>query len=234
MPDATLTSDKTMLRRKILGVRIRHARTRAGLNQREVGEALGISADSVSDIEFGRRHISLPHLEVLALIFNVPVGYFWSEDAIDEPNLDFPTQEATTLRQRIIGTLLRQARTKAGRTQDEAAELLDISSTTLSDYEYGKTEIPLQDLESLSDFLKVSLDYFLDEGITPRQPESNGQTQTTTPIDRITDYSQLPPDIREFLSNPANLLYVNIAMKLSELSAETLRAMAEGLLEVTY
>jgi hypothetical protein len=30
------------------------------------------------------------------------------------------------------------------------------------------------------------------------------------------------------------MLYVNVAMKLSNLSAETLRALAEGLLEVTY
>jgi hypothetical protein len=44
----------------------------------------------------------------------------------------------------------------------------------------------------------------------------------------------LPKHVREFLLNPANLLYINIAMRLSGLSAETLRNLAQGLLEVTY
>ena len=230
MPDSALVSEKVALRRKILGVRIRHARTRAGLNLREVGEALGISADLASDIEFGRRDGTLPQLEVMALIFNVPVIYFWSDDSIEEPDLNFPTQEAIAIRQRIIGALLRQARTEAGRTQEDLANVLGVSAGKISNYEFGKTEIPLQDLETLTDILSVSLSYFLDEGIAaPDQPPQQAPT-----LDEITDYSELPKEVREFLSNPANLLYIKIAMKLSELSADTLRALAEGLLEVTY
>ena len=229
MPDSKVAETRATLRRKILGVKIRHARTRAGLNMKEVGQALGISDSLVSDIEFGRRDVSLPQLEVMALIFNIPVLYFWSDVVIEEPNLNFPTLEAIALRQRIIGVLLRQARIEAGYSQEDVASYLGISTSRISSYEFGKADIPLQELEALANHFQVSFDFFLDQGIRPGY--SNGNSPS---LDDIAAYSQLPHNIREFLSNPANILYVNIAMKLSNLSAETLRALAEGLLEVTY
>jgi transcriptional regulator with XRE-family HTH domain len=231
MADSTLTPEKVTLRRKILGVKIRHARTRAGLGLKEVGQALGVSSEVVSEIELGRLPISLPQLEVMALIFNISVMSFWAEEPIKESNLSFPTREAIALRQRIIGALLRKARIESGRSQEELASLLEIPVTRISEYEFGKAPISIQELEALADYLKRPLSYFIDQGIPVAHNESNGQA---TPLNEIVDMSQLPKEVREFLSNPANLLYVNIAMKLSELSADTLRALAEGLLEVTY
>ncbi len=217
------------LRRKILGVRIRHARTRAGLTLKDVGQALGISTGLVTDIELGRRDASLPQLEVLALLFNIPVVYFWSEDPIEEPRPAVRAIEAMALRQRVIGVLLRQARLEAGRSQDELARLLDVPTSRIAAYEFGKMEVPLSELEALAAYLKVSMSYFLDQGIWPDQAAG-----PVASLDEIAQFSQLPKNVREFLANPANLLYVNIAMRLSDLSAETLRALAEGLLEVTY
>lgn len=229
--NSTKADEQSVLRRKILGVKIRHARTRAGLNLKEAGQALGISAELVSDIEFGRRDVSLPQLEVMSLIFNVPIVYFWSDDVIEEPDLDYPTQEAMALRQRIIGTLLRQARTEAGQSQEDLAKVLGVPISRIPNYEFGKTEIPLSELELLAEHLNVSLSYFIDQGISRANTPTDGQSATA---DEIAHFSQLPADVREFITNPANLLYINIAMHLSEVSAETLRALAEGLLEVTY
>jgi transcriptional regulator with XRE-family HTH domain len=195
---------------------------------KEVGEALGISSGLVTDIEFGRRDVSLPQLEVMALIFNVPVIYFWSDEPIEDMNREFPTREAMILRQRIIGVLLRQARVEAGRSQEELASLLSIPASRISNYEFGKTEIPLLELEKLAASLNVSLSYFMDQGLSA---QAGGGAPT---LDEITQFSELPKDVREFLLNPANLLYINISMRLSDVSAETLRGLAEGLLEVTY
>jgi transcriptional regulator with XRE-family HTH domain len=224
MPD----SKAALLRRKILGVKIRQARIRSGLNLNDIGKALGISASLVSDIEFGRRDVTLPQLEVMALLFNVPVVYFWSEELIDEPSREFPTLKAMMLRHRIIGVLLRQARIEAGRSQEDLARLLGVPASRIASYEFGRTEIPLQELEVLASYLNVSLSYFMDQGIRP------GDENHVATLDEIAQFSQLPKNVREFLTNPANLLYVNIAMRLSDLSAETLRSLAEGLLEVTY
>lgn len=229
MASPKITSEAAALRRKIIGVKIRHARSRAGLGVTEVGDAMGVPATVITEIELGQRHVSLPQLEAMSLIFNVPVNYFWSEGAIKEAAVEFPVREAMAIRQRIIGVLLRQARTEAGRTEHDLAHALGVSAGTISDYEFGRAPIPLQELEALADYFNLPLSYFIDEGITPHL---NGYHEPT--LNEIADFSQLPKEVREFLSNPANLLYVNIAMKLSELSADTLRALAEGLLEVTY
>lgn len=223
------TAEESAIRRKILGVKIRHARTRAGLGVTEVGQILGTPATAITEIELGQRHVTLPQLEAMALAFNIPVTYFWSKGVLEEPDVTFPTREAMVLRQRIIGALLRQARTEADRSEHDLANMLGISTNTITDYEFGREPIPLQDLEAITEYLDISINYFIDDGI---QPGTNGYKEPT--LNEIADFSQLPQEVREFLANPANLLYVNIAMRLSELSADTLRSLAEGLLEVTY
>ena len=225
MPDR----DEAILRKKMMGVKIRHARVKAGLHEKEVAEALGISSDLVSNIELGQYEPSLPQLEVMAFLYNIPLSYFWSEDPIEKADWDFPTLEALALRRKVIGVLLRQARTEAGRSQEDLAQLLEVSPGQVASYEVGKNDIPIQQLETLAAHLNVSIDYFLDEGID--RTKSNGRRVT---LDEISQFAELPEEVREFLLNPANLLYVNIAMRLSDMSAETLRNLAEGLLEVTY
>jgi hypothetical protein len=44
----------------------------------------------------------------------------------------------------------------------------------------------------------------------------------------------LPPDVREFVLNPTNALYLRIAMLLSSMKADHLRQIAETLLDITY
>lgn len=223
-------SSAVILRRKILGVKIRYARTRAGVNLQEVGEALGVSADVIADVEFGDRDVTLPQLEVMALLFDMPIVYFLSDTDFEDTHRNYPTQEAIALRQRVVGALLRQARVEGGRSQEQVAEYLGVSTEFVSNCELGQAEMPLMQLQALSGYLGVSLDYFLDEGLSTSQ--SNGQAGPG--LEELSQFAELPKEIREFLLNPANLLYIKIAMSLSSLSAETLRALAEGLLEVTY
>lgn len=220
-----------VLQKKLRGVKIRRARTRAGLSEKEVAEALGITTEEMTDIEFGRRETTLPQLEVMSLFFNVPVAYFLTDLPIEESDHgQYPSHEAIALRERAIGVLLRQARIEAGNSQEELAQTLGLDLERVADYELGKAEIPMGQLEAVADYLNVSLDYFLDQGLeTERFINGRGVT-----LEEITSFTELPEDVRDFIVNPANTLYIKIAMNLSELSAETLRTLAEGLLEVTY
>lgn len=216
------------IRSKILGVLLRNARVRAGMTIKDAAESTGFPTSAISDYEYGRRDISLPHLEVLAYTYRVPITYFWSDDPIpDDEDRDLPIEEAMELRRRIIGVLLRQARIEAGYSQKDLAKLLDCPSSRISSYEFGRTDIPLLELEKLADFLEVPLSYFLDQGLTSSGDQMAG-------IDELEHLAQLPEDVREFMLQPGNLLYVRVAMQLSSLSAEAIRKVAEGLLEITY
>ena len=46
-------------------------------------------------------------------------------------------------------------------SQKIVADLLSVHQTTYSSYELGKLEIPLESLEKLADFYRVSVDYLL-------------------------------------------------------------------------
>ena len=223
-----LQPEAAVLRRKILGVMLRHARLRANLSLKEVARRTGFSNTAISDFEYGRRDLTLPQLEVVAYLYGVPVSYFWSEDAlVEDEERALPVEQAMTLRRRIIGVLLRQARLEANVSMNRLAEVLDCPPARISNYEAGRIDIPLHELERLAELLGVPLTYFFDQGIKP-------DSAHTATIDEVKQLAQLPEEVRRFVFHPGNLLYLRLAMQLSSLPASTLRRLGEGLLEITY
>lgn len=70
-------------------------------------------------------------------------------------------REALDLRGRILGVLLRDARMHAGRTVEECARFLGISSDDLKASEEGERPLSLPELEALAYFLNVPVSHFL-------------------------------------------------------------------------
>ena len=220
--------DTLALRNRIIGLLLRDARVRADKAKRECAAVLGVSTSTITAYEEGRKYISLPELEVLAFFLDVSVTHFWDQEAslIAEEKLP-PLEEVLRLRHRIVGALLRQARLEAGFSQKKLAELLDCPSSRVSAYEYGERPIPLAELEVLAQALDLSLEYFMDERSGPIGEWEKAQEEYNS-------FLELPEEIREFVSRPINQSYLELAMKLSEMSADGLRNIAEGLLEITY
>jgi len=220
-------AEALQIRDKMLGVLLRQARLKAGKTQKDCAAVLGYSPSVISAMEYGRRPITLPELEVLAFLFNIPVQTFWDPQPLSEETLPLPAPEVMLLRRKMIGISLRQARLAAKRGRQECAEALSIPADWISEYEYGERDIPLSHLEVLAEFLGVDLFYFLDDQATPRRQGERARAA-------MKRFSELSPDIQQFVLQPSNTLYLRIAMKLSSLSAETLRQIAEEILEITY
>jgi transcriptional regulator with XRE-family HTH domain len=212
-------------RRKMMGALLRRARLNAGLDIDACAHAVGAAAEQFHAYETGEADVSLPQLEILSRLFGLPVTYFWNEDiapvAGDAP---LPTEVVLGVRRRMIGVLLRQARLAAGKRLGECADLLGAPSETVAAYEYGRQDIPFASLELLAGFLHVPVTYFADEELV-----SNSDRE----LHALELLNQLPPDTREFVLKPANVLYLRLAMLLSSLSTETLRHLGEGLLDIT-
>lgn len=223
------TREAMAIRSKIIGVLLRNARIRAGKSRKDCAAVLGCSPDTISRFEYGRKDITLPQLEVLAYFLGLPITYFWDKNAIpeEEEEIERPVDEIMTIRRKIIGVLLRQARLNAGKSQKQCAEALSCPVDRISQYERGQRDIPLPELEALADFLEVPITYFLDEQAAPLSTE----TPTRVGVETL---AELPPDVRDFVSNPTNVLYIRIAMKLSTLSVDALRQIAETLLDITF
>lgn len=60
-----------------------------------------------------------------------------------------------------IGAKLKAARTKAGLTQEQAAQVLDVSRQTISNWENGKTYPDIISVIKMSDQYHISLDHLL-------------------------------------------------------------------------
>ena len=50
----------------------------------------------------------------------------------------------------------------------------------------------------------------------------------------LQDFQALPSNLQLFVSKPVNRPYLELALRLSDMPVERLRAVAEGLLEITY
>lgn len=220
--------EAVVLRDRIIGVLLKDARQQAGRTKQECADLLGISPSTITALEEGRSSISLPELEVLSYFLGVPISHFLNPDPQMLSKEDLPpVEEILELRHRILGVLLRKARTKVRMSQQDLAEVMGCSDSTISDYELGRHPIPLADLEVLAQTLKLRMDYFL-EG----QNGPIGEWQRQQAIFRA--IQELPVEMQEFVSKPINRSYLELAMKLAQMPAGALRRIAEGLLEITY
>ena len=224
-----MAEEKLALRNRIISLLLRDAREQAEKTKRDCAVALGVSTGTITAYEEGRKSISLPELEVLSYVLDVPVSHFWKKrDPEDlEPNEEPPLREVLALRHRIVGALLRQARLSADISRKELAELLGCSVGRITSYEFGRLPIPLAKLELMAQHVRLPLEHFLDEQEGP-VGEWNRQQET------FRQFCELPREMQEFVARPVNVKYLEVAIKLSQMPVGGLRAIAEGLLEITY
>ena len=216
------------LRNRIIGLLLRDVRRRSGRTKAECAQALGVSPSMINAYEEGRASISLPELEVLGYLLDTPVSDLTEREPklqASEDSLDF--EALLSLRHRIIGALLRQARSDSEMKREELAELLSHSTGRIADYERGVQAVPISELELLAQKLDLPLDYFRNG-----HKGTVGKWHRQKEIDRR--FHQLPTDVQDFVTKPVNIKYLELAMKLSEMPASKLRSIAEGLLEITY
>ena len=219
---------KIAIRTRKLGVLIRDAREVARKSVSETAKAIGISPASLRAYEEGRRSPSLPELEVLAYYLNLPIQHFWTsqtlaDDAARTEPLDLVKLAA--LRHRIIGALLRQKRQQTSISLKALALETGIPQSRLKAYELAEKPIPLAELEAILTVTGGRVENFFDQN-GPIGKWMNDQQS-------IAEFLQLTPELRAFVCMPVNRPYLDLARNLSQLSADKLRSVAEGLLDIT-
>lgn len=217
-----------VIRTKKLGVLMQSARQTAGKTPDDCAGMLGIPAENYLRYEKGESSPSLPELETLAFFLKIPLDHFWGRDMImanpDQPG-SLPVSRLISLRNRVIGASLRQVRMQAGLTITELALRAGIADEKLTAYELGESPIPIPELEILANELSKTIKDFQDA----RGPIGGWIKQQRA----MQHYADLSPELQDFISKPVNRPYLELAQRLSEMSVERLRSVAEGLLEIT-
>jgi transcriptional regulator with XRE-family HTH domain len=91
----------------------------------------------------------------------------------------------------------------------------------------GDEHLSLIRLQALAEALGIPFQEFIAEDVIPLTSEEKSERD-------LRQLVHLPLEVREFVLKPINIPYLQIAMNLSEMPAETLRQIASGLLEITY
>jgi transcriptional regulator with XRE-family HTH domain len=225
-----VSAEEKRIRGKITGVLVRTARLRAKKSVDQCAAALGCDPALIVRAEQGQESLTLPQLEGLSDILDVPLNCLLGEQEMPaEPPLPKPLyiQRRMQLRRKIIGVLMRQARQNGGSTLEEMAAQLGCEADDLARIELGQEPIAFVDLQSVADALGLSIDEFLATDGTPRPAATAAALPST-------DLAHLSPELRAFVEEPMNVAYLQIALNLSEMPADTLRQFASGLLEITY
>jgi transcriptional regulator with XRE-family HTH domain len=215
------------IRSKKLGVLIRDARLATGNSLEDCAQAVGVTPDRFEMFEFGVEPPSLPELELLAYTLQVPLEHFWGNELLKKNGkaAALDAAQVKLLRQKMIGALLRKGRIDAGLTLEITAAETGLTAEKLKAYELGEQAIPIPDLEVISRVLDSSVFEFQDR----HSPVGNWfKEQKST-----REFQELPPELQGFVCKPINRPYLELAVRLSEMSVEKLRGVAEGLLEIT-
>ena len=214
---------------KKLSLLLYDARLASRRSPADCAAVLNLSEEAYLAYEQGLQSPSLPELEVLAFSFNIPLDHFWSRELLSTKAAAREISNRVqfkNLRQRMIGATLRKMRLDANLTALQVAEEAAILETDLRAYELGECPIPLPILEQIISALHSHLDQLFDL----RGPVGRWRSQQES----IEDFMKLSPELQDFVSRPVNQPYLELAHKLSEFSAEKLRAIAESLLDITY
>ena len=216
-----------IIRAKKLGVLMRDARIKSGNSSEECAQAMGISVDELNAVDFGERPPTLPELELFAYYLNIPLEHFWGSETLAKQDGDksLNPAEISKVRQLAIGELIKNGRNAANLTLDELSQKSGIATLNLEAYEKGELPIPIPELENVALVLDSSIAKFEDQ----QGPVGSWFVEQK----HIREFQKLPADLQEFVSRPINRPYLELAVRLSEMKADKLRALGEGLLEIT-
>ena len=216
------------LRTRKLGVLIRDARITLHKTETDVAKAMGISPSLLRAYEEGRKALSLPELELLAFYLHLPIQHFWSEAALPDESARIGSVNVTqlvSLRQHIIGALIRQKRMQANISIKNLSDETGISQVHLKEYELGERPIPVPELEAILAITGGNVETYFDQN-SPIGTWMKDQVA-------IQEFLKLTPEMRAFVCLPVNHPYLELARNLSQLPTEKLRTLAEALLDIT-
>ncbi|MBA4385891.1 MAG: hypothetical protein C0410_14225 [Anaerolinea sp.] len=218
------------IKAKKFGVRLASFRQKKGLTTEILSQWTGISNEKIKGIEQGESTITLPEIELIAMKLGFTTETLISGELQDQsaslPNEVMVLQYAG-LRNRMIGLILRKIRMEQNQPLETIAAQCGLEPDELDQYESGSKPVPLPILECLCTEYQIPVLSLISQKTSP-ELSSNEEGSINESNDNF------PDEISQFINNPANMPYLELARKLSELDAAKLRSIAEGLLEITY
>ena len=165
---------------------------------------------------------------MLAFYLDMPLPHFSGDEIKSDDPLPSENLEISSLYERrnnLISARIKQARADLKLSYKALSQETGISMARIKKFENGVEPVPLPELESLLRVFSLTLNELLD----PQYQVEEWVLQENA----VQEFKQLPLELQEFVIKPYNQPYLEIAQKLSKMSVEKLRDVAEGLLDIT-
>lgn len=93
--------------RESIAERLRAAREQAGLTQGQVAKLLGVNRPTISEIEAGRRKVSVEEVTEFARIYDVSISWLAkAESEVASPAVELAARELAKLKKEDLDTVL--------------------------------------------------------------------------------------------------------------------------------
>ncbi len=126
----------------------------SSLKQKDIAKLLNITQQTYSLWENGTKIIPLKHLNSLCNYYNVSMDY-----ALGLSNVRQYDIINSVIDKKIIGIKLKEFRKEKNITQEELANILNTTHSTISAYESGKTTILTAFAYEICKRYNISMDY---------------------------------------------------------------------------
>ena len=138
------------------GIKLKELREEQNLTQENLANIININRVQYNQYENDYNTIPLKHLNSLCNYFNVSIDYIF----------DFKKDKAykdssKEINSKIISERLRKFRKDNKLTQDKLAKILNVSRTTITEYERGTNLIATPFLYTICKNYDISADYLL-------------------------------------------------------------------------
>lgn len=183
----------------MLASRLKSEREKLGMNKKEVSEQLGIPYTTYCNYEAGSREPNSEMLKKIANYYSVTLDYLLGLSDLADSSL----QQETSERFLNSGDRIRQLREQLGLTQDEVANIVGVSKSTVSKWESGHIENMKRDkISLLAKALNVSPLYImgLDDSLSEPDPSTEEKNEMSD-LDAFLNMQKLDDTIRQNAEN---------------------------------
>ena len=203
------------------------AREACGKTLKETSQLLGIPTSRLRNYEKGKYIPSLPELEILSYIYNIPLPALLDPGLISDYYHDPDTgqlKQLLKIRQQIIATKIRLAREESGKSYKDLSKETSVSSTRLKKYEQGESDIAFDDLKKIADALEIDLEDLFDKTSPVGQWHDRN--------DKVDAFCRLSPEIQTFALSEDNQSFIKLTQKVKNVGIEKLAILSDSIQQI--
>ena len=142
--------------------RLEYLRERNGLTQERISSYINLDSGTYSHYEKEELLMPIKHLNTLAEHFNVSIDYLFEFTNINN------YKKSNNINKEVSGNRLKEFRKEKNLTQEKLAKILNISRTTITEYERGTNIIATPFLYTICKKYNISADYLLGKIDNPK------------------------------------------------------------------